>query len=247
MLIQNKAVVSQDLKYYQMMNSIFAISQYFQDRDPGELLLIFGIFFAICAFITLICWVFFSGGNTNHSSLSDRRSRQHNDRNTVERTQISNSNSISKTTSDLNDYDQQQQRSINSLNQAQVSKSSSSTNISYHSEHEIETLTRVEAEKYFSTELSSSYARWDDEFGIIYIVPPMPDQTDDLTKIRGISKAYERELHRIGIFMYKQIASWPNETCHHISHELHSNDLIFRENWPAQARELHFHKYQEQV
>lgn len=117
----------------------------------------------------------------------------------------------------------------------------------YENMPQMSSVSQVEAEAAFKDDIFNSYARWDDQFGVIYIVPPGPDDIDDLKAIRGIDQAYENELHRIGIFMYKQFTIWPNETCRNISRELGTGDRLFQENWPDQARQLHFQKYREQL
>ena len=44
------------------------------------------------------------------------------------------------------------------------------------------------------------------DFGETYV--NRPDYVDDLSEVNGIGPATERELNRIGVFQYRQIAGW---------------------------------------
>lgn len=243
--------------------TLIAQSQWLENKDPTELFLVFGIFFAVLAFITLIYWIFFMGdkGSSNHSN---GYSRGHSGNRRSDQAEVrgysagNQANTASQTSQIGGDYADQEfsshdsrQDDYSSTHESQQLTNHESVNLSsqydYDSLPEMSQISRTQAEAAFHDDIFKSFARWDDEFGVIYIVPPGPEDVDDLTAISGISHAYQHEMHRIGIFMYKQITSWPNETCRNISKELNSGDSLFREDWPNQARQLHFDKYREKV
>ena len=72
-----------------------------------------------------------------------------------------------------------------------------------------------------------------------------PDgEKDDLTEIIGIGKVFERTLHDLGIFHFRQIASFGPAEIARINSELKEfKGRIEHDDWIGQARELHFKKY----
>jgi len=75
-----------------------------------------------------------------------------------------------------------------------------------------------------------------------------PDgEEDDLTQIIGIGKVFERTLHDLGIFHFRQIASFGPAEIALINSELKEfKGRIEHDDWIGQAKELHFKKYGEQ-
>jgi predicted flap endonuclease-1-like 5' DNA nuclease/predicted nucleic acid-binding Zn-ribbon protein len=75
-----------------------------------------------------------------------------------------------------------------------------------------------------------------------------PDgEKDDLTQIIGIGKVFERTLHDLGIFHFRQIASFGPAEIARINSELKEfKGRIEHDDWIGQAKELHFKKYGEQ-
>jgi len=67
-----------------------------------------------------------------------------------------------------------------------------------------------------------------------------PELVDELQRIRGVGPMLEQELHRLGVFRFKQIASW---TLTHIKEfGLRLNcfpDRMERDQWVEQAKALH--------
>jgi small subunit ribosomal protein S2 len=63
-------------------------------------------------------------------------------------------------------------------------------------------------------------------------------EKDDLKKIRGITKSYEKKLNERGIFHYWQIASLTQDNLDEIDRLLHGNGQIAKGDWVDQAREL---------
>jgi len=76
----------------------------------------------------------------------------------------------------------------------------------------------------------------DEQLGFLY--PEPPRQPDALTSIRGIGKALALQLNNLGIYRYRQIASWSERTVRNLSERLRLGDRIARENWVQQAKEL---------
>ena len=69
-------------------------------------------------------------------------------------------------------------------------------------------------------------------------------EADDLTEIVGIGKVFEEMLHDLGIFHFRQIASFGAEDIARINSELKEfKGRIEHDDWVGQAKELHFKKY----
>jgi predicted flap endonuclease-1-like 5' DNA nuclease len=74
---------------------------------------------------------------------------------------------------------------------------------------------------------------------------PQPDgEIDDLTEIIGIGKVFERTLHDLGIWHFRQIAAFGPAEIARINSELKEfKGRIEHDDWIGQAKELHFKKY----
>lgn len=69
---------------------------------------------------------------------------------------------------------------------------------------------------------------------------------DDLTEIVGIGKVFEAMLHRLGIYYFRQIASFGPAELARVNSELKEfKGRIEHDDWIGQAKELHFKKYGE--
>ena len=78
--------------------------------------------------------------------------------------------------------------------------------------------------------------------------PAAKPAKDDLKKIKGIGPYLEEKLNSLGIYSYLQIASLTESEAKEIEKQLeHFNDRIYRDNWIAQAKQLHKEKYGEEV
>ncbi len=76
----------------------------------------------------------------------------------------------------------------------------------------------------------------DPALGLIFkIAPP---HADDLTRIKGIATVLEKRLHDLGIYTWRQIASWEERHIREFSNRLAFKDRIVREKWVEQARQL---------
>jgi predicted flap endonuclease-1-like 5' DNA nuclease len=65
------------------------------------------------------------------------------------------------------------------------------------------------------------------------------DGGDDLKQIRGIGPAFERELKRLGVCKFSQIAGWTPEDIETISKKIKAKpERVRRDNWIARAAEL---------
>ncbi|MDX1403291.1 MAG: hypothetical protein R3192_02075 [Woeseiaceae bacterium] len=80
------------------------------------------------------------------------------------------------------------------------------------------------------------------EFGM-----PRPNgDIDDLTEIIGIGKVFERTLHDLGIWYFRQIAAFGPADIARINSELKEfKGRIEHDDWIGQAKELHYKKYGE--
>lgn len=74
------------------------------------------------------------------------------------------------------------------------------------------------------------------DFGPVYAEPPR--QIDDLSLINGVEPATEGDLNRIGIYLFKQIASWSPTNISAISEALQLDDRIVADHWVAQAKKF---------
>ena len=73
-------------------------------------------------------------------------------------------------------------------------------------------------------------------------------QKDDLKEISGLGPVLESKLHAEGIFTYRQLAQLSPEEIERIETQvIHSSGRMQRDNWIAQAKELHLKKYGEQL
>jgi predicted flap endonuclease-1-like 5' DNA nuclease len=62
---------------------------------------------------------------------------------------------------------------------------------------------------------------------------------DDLKRIRGIGPAFERELKRLGVSKFAQIAAWTPADIESIAKKIKAKpERIRRDNWVARAAEL---------
>jgi predicted flap endonuclease-1-like 5' DNA nuclease len=65
------------------------------------------------------------------------------------------------------------------------------------------------------------------------------DSGDDLKLIRGIGPAFERELKRLGVRKFSQIAAWTADDIQSIAKKIKAKpDRIRRDNWISRAAEL---------
>lgn len=61
---------------------------------------------------------------------------------------------------------------------------------------------------------------------------------DDLTRMRGIGKALQKQLNELGINTFEQIAQWDKKNIETFSSKLELKDRIRRDDWVGQARKL---------
>lgn len=66
-----------------------------------------------------------------------------------------------------------------------------------------------------------------------------PSDTDDLKRIKGVGSVIEETLNDLGIYQFKQIASWEANNVSWIENFLAFPGRIGRENWIEQAKTLH--------
>ena len=73
-------------------------------------------------------------------------------------------------------------------------------------------------------------------------------QKDDLKEISGLGPALESKLNAEGILTYRQLAQLSPEEIERIETQvIHLSGRMQRDNWIAQAKELHRQKYGEQL
>lgn len=73
-----------------------------------------------------------------------------------------------------------------------------------------------------------------------------PKEVDDLKEIIGIGKVFERTLNDLGVFNFRQIASFGVADIARVNAELKEfKGRMEQDDWIGQARELHYKKYGE--
>lgn len=78
--------------------------------------------------------------------------------------------------------------------------------------------------------------------------PARGPHKDDLKKIPGIGRAFERVLNKMGIFTFRKIATWDAADMKRIADKLETApDRIKRDKWIAEAKKEHFRKYGERL
>jgi hypothetical protein len=77
---------------------------------------------------------------------------------------------------------------------------------------------------------------FDPDLGLVFKLAPQ--ESDDLTQIKGVSPQIARKLQELGIHTFAQIASWEERQVRELSNRLAFKDRIQREKWVEQARSL---------
>jgi chromosome segregation ATPase/predicted flap endonuclease-1-like 5' DNA nuclease len=73
-------------------------------------------------------------------------------------------------------------------------------------------------------------------------------EKDDLKEIKGVQDILEEALHGLGIFTFRQIATWTAEEVEQVRASLQQfKGRIEREHWIEQSKELHEKKYGEKL
>ena len=67
---------------------------------------------------------------------------------------------------------------------------------------------------------------------------PRPSGKDKLIKIKGIDLKVEKDLNKLGIFHFNQIASWSNKNCDWIEEFLLLPGIAKKNQWVEQAKIL---------
>jgi predicted flap endonuclease-1-like 5' DNA nuclease len=81
--------------------------------------------------------------------------------------------------------------------------------------------------------------------GLIY--GERPQQSDNLSDLKGVSKAIEKKLNDLGVYTFKQIALWDDEHLTEFATRLGLKERLRREHWIDHARKLHLDKYGVQL
>lgn len=89
-------------------------------------------------------------------------------------------------------------------------------------------------------------AEEDPDLGLVF--RKRPDDVDDLEAIKGVGPVILHKLHDFGVYRFKQIALWSPERIQTFSERLDVfKDRIGREDWVAQAKQMHAEKYGEVI
>lgn len=80
-----------------------------------------------------------------------------------------------------------------------------------------------------------------------FIYTGKPDKIDDLKRINGIAEVLEKKLHEHGVYRFRQIAAWNLEQIKEFGRRLTFKDRIERDQWVAQAIDLHLKDYGEHL
>ncbi len=71
-----------------------------------------------------------------------------------------------------------------------------------------------------------------------FLDAPDDGAPDDLKQIKGVGPKLERMLHGLGVFYFRQIASWSPEQVDEVDQRLRFRGRITRDDWVAQAQDL---------
>ena len=86
----------------------------------------------------------------------------------------------------------------------------------------------------------------DAKLGVLY--SSRPATVDDLTAIKGVGQVINDKLHNHGVYRWKQIALWTREQADDFAEELATfQNRIHRDEWIAEAAELHREQYGESL
>lgn len=100
----------------------------------------------------------------------------------------------------------------------------------------------VDHESKILSEFTGEDVGADPILGIIFREPP--ELVDELHRINGIGPLIVEELHKLGIFRYKQIASWSRLNVIKIGEKVERTaERIASERWIPQARRYHWEVY----
>jgi len=71
---------------------------------------------------------------------------------------------------------------------------------------------------------------------------------DDLKEISGVAEVMEKLLNKHGIYSFKDVADLERREVKELAEDLEGfKDRITRDGWVAQAKKLHFKKYNEKI
>jgi NADH-quinone oxidoreductase subunit E len=77
---------------------------------------------------------------------------------------------------------------------------------------------------------------------------PRPKEIDDLQLIWGVGPKLEKLLHSLGIWTFRQVASWTKKDIVEIDTRLEVfHGRIDRDGWVASAKSEHMKKYEEKL
>ncbi len=85
-------------------------------------------------------------------------------------------------------------------------------------------------------QLPSVIPEEDATLGWVYREPP--EDVDDLTRIKGVTSAFQTRLNQLGVYTFHQISQWQEKQIKAFSSRLAFKDRIDRESWVEQARDL---------
>ena len=115
------------------------------------------------------------------------------------------------------------------------------------SSEELEALTnsqlelKEKAKVFYSAEITSGQIVDDQSYGLIYT--EIPEEEDDLTKIKGVGETLKKKLNEYGVFKFRQIAVWTPQVCADFSNRLSFKGRVERDNWIEQSKAFYQEKY----
>ena len=107
------------------------------------------------------------------------------------------------------------------------------------------TATKAEQPAKAASANTDTSGHMDEALGLVY--SQAPEQQDDLTALKGVAAVLNGKLNDLGIYTYRQIASWNDDNVAEVSTRLSFKDRVKRDDWIGQARALHKEKYGEDL
>ena len=87
--------------------------------------------------------------------------------------------------------------------------------------------------------------RQDDLLGLLYT--SRPEETDDLSQIKGIGNVLHQKLNAQGVYTFRQISRWSESNVQAFGQLFKFRDRIQHDDWIGQAKRLQEEKYGQEI
>ncbi len=192
----------------------------FLTGEPQDLFLLFALFLFVCAFITVVCWLYFSGRSSAETGM------------------VSGAGDSLATDSGTHSHTLQRFYRYNESGFREVA-------FDYDAFPHVGAASQLRSEHVYREAIDKGWARYDEAYSIVLL--HIPENKDDLTLIQGLDEARQQHLYDLGCYTYEQISSWSHRSCRILANEMRCHEALYRGDWLGQARALHLEKYGERI